>query len=251
LFKNTRAVAIATALTAAGLFSAGHPAAAAAAYYNACAVGSNNEHEYLDRTTSAYLVEAVADVSYLRVPHACTGSGGRSWVLPINLQGGSLSRCAAQVGWGSLSEAIPPKFYLTPNDNSCSLYTPTSWPAPILGHTYHFHVNADACNGTGHWLYSVTDGPSTYTYCGVRQTIFPAELWSGFEVWNSADQMGGPGINQTTSDIAFRISSSGSFTYLTSSTVYKSLGTPKTYWVTVGSIDPDGHALISSQTTNH
>lgn len=254
MFKNVRTMAIAIALSAAALFSAAGTAAALS-YYTSCFGFENPEHEYLVKdTVSGQISAASAATANLRSVHACTwtlGQPGRSYVFPLNLEGGGAGRIIAQVGWGNLSEGSGLHWYLTPNDNSSNVFTPSSWPAPVAGHSYTFNMTADICNGTGHWFYSVRDVTisATYTYCGIRQASWPTKIWTGCEVDNDGDQMGGAGVDAVIDNIQYK--NGASWVYITTTTVNKNIGSTNPYWVTTANHDPDGHSRIYCHTNAH
>ena len=99
----------------------------------------------------------------------------------------------------------------------------------------------------------MTDNASgnSYTFCGGGVIgKLPTEIWAGFEVYKSADQLGGAGSGQAirVQDIAFR--NGGSYTYLTNTTIFTCCGSDTNYWdfysSTVG-----GHAALTAYTLNH
>lgn len=255
MFKTLRATLIALALAASGALATASPTFAA--YYYQCIKDNNNQHATLDKlNVTAGIVEGVADVTYERSTHACTdslNSWGQSYVFPVNLQGGA-GRAVAQVGWGSTSLHQTPAFFVSPNDSSSAVIIP-SWPAPIVGHSYHFRILNATCAGASNWVYSVTDNniPATYTYCASKAASLPTEMWSGFEVSDSNDQMGAAATPaQNIYDMGWR--SSSTFSYFSTTTI--TLGccnSPimKSYWKVSASIDPDGHSIISGYTINH
>jgi len=232
---------------------------ALAAYYNTCSSGAtDNQHSYLDKT-SISVHYAVAEVPNLKLVHTCSGSpGGSSWVLPINIQGNGMFM---QVGYGQVGTggSATNHWYWTNNDRSGGQLSAISWPDPVAGHDYYFKVydnNSSRCLAGGFWvfeLYDLTTGWNSYGCASRYSGLGGTELWSGFEVWNSNDQMGGAGSAQYITDIGYS-PTGATYTYFTSTTVYQGCCVPyawHSYWHSAANLDAYNHARIYAYTGNH
>src|SRR5262249_44986274 len=105
------------------------------------------------------------------------------------------------------------------------------------------------------WLYQMYDdtlGTGPYKKCGTRSVGSGTNVWSGFEVRDSNDQMGGAGIDASMNRMSFKYD--GNWLNLSDTTVYTGVGDPsgwtQTYWVTTSSLN-FGFALIKSHTNAH
>jgi hypothetical protein len=215
-------------------------------------VGVNNEHEYIEVNTSN-IVAGWATLTYYPLK-ACTPINGLSSVsmaFPVSLQN---PVCGAQVGVGSWNTAN--YFIWTPVDNCVvEAITDGSWPTPVSGHIYTFGIDIEfnACPGPK-WRYTMHDytaGGPTYFKCGSRSVGSVTRLWSGFEVYDDGDQMGGSSNSVFMQDIIY--TNTVSSYYLTSTTVIKNVGDPRgiarSYWHTTAQTI-SGHARIYSYTSN-
>lgn len=249
MFRKLRVALLAAALaiSSLGTFGAGQ---AFAAYYVTCTNDNNNEHEYLAIDTTG-VTAGYAQVT-LRFTHSCTGSNvGSSMVFPISLQG---PVCGAQLGWGTIGSGAT-NYWLYSHTDNCVVSNDTGWPAPVSGHRYELEIaaNTGGCSG---WLYSMADlttGSTTYTKCGTRNASSVTTMWSGFESYDSGDQLGGPGLAIIIDHIKY--AKSGTWYYFGNTLVHKNVGTPsgwtKSYWHTTASLDGSGHSLIQSYTSSH
>jgi hypothetical protein len=228
---------------------------ALAVYVDLCAAPADNQHATLDKPNITNgVLDAVADIVYLRTTRACIGNAsvvGQSYVWPISLQDGSCE----QLGWG-MTNWVSTRWYLTTSDTSgCVVSAPGSFPNPVVGHSYHLRIYATTCLGSPGWMYQVTDNTAggSYAYCGSRNGTKPGHLWSGFEVWNINDQMGGAGVSQYIHDIGYSSTVGGAKTYLTTTTVSKGCCNAvwMPYWHASAQLDPDGHSIIGAYTADH
>ncbi len=217
-----------------------------AAYYKPC-TEFNNEHEYVQKSTSN-IKGARALSLYLHNTHTC-GSAGGSFMFPANIQGPGM--CAAQLGWGALGNQSGNSWYYTHTDADCVVYNDTGWPAPVDGHLYRvsIYIDTGVCGG---WTYEMKDltAGGTNQKCGTRNVASGNLMWSGAEVYDDGDQMGGAGTNIDITGIQYRAGST--WNYFTTSTVVKNVGGhTHSWWVTTAELDGGGHTILHSRTLNH
>lgn len=215
--------------------------------------GVNNEHEYLE-LNSGSITGGYATVKYYPVK-ACTpinGLSSVSLVFPVTLQN---PVCGAQIGYGAWYTT---NYWLYTPVDDCVVEAITDWPAPISGHTYILGVTIDysLCDGPK-WTYTMHDftaGGGTYLKCGSRSVASVQKIWSGFEVYDNGDQMGGSSNSVMIQDITFQLNNA-SWYYITNTNVIKNVGSgpytgaTRSYWHTTAQ-SISGHARLYSYTDN-
>jgi hypothetical protein len=249
-------VALSLLLAVSGLGIAG-TSTALAAYTKACSgtnVPGSTYRSFLDQL-GITTIDAVASVPYLRDTGICTGTNGQSWDLPVNLQeSGNSGLCAVQVGWGRATGDTGLHWYKTQRDDNCALSETTTWPAPVVGHSYTLRIAQRQCGEPPlDWEYDMTDITTgvLHTWCGSRYSTGSAnEIWSGYEVHDDSDQLGGAGTAQTIASIGHASCVGCSYTYLTNTTLHV-IGTTESYWHTSTGHDPDGDSKIMGYTSSH
>lgn len=244
--------ALLTALIGAALLLALAAAPVVASSYTySCDAGANNEHEYLTKDPSgSEFIYGRAQVDYLRDVDTC-GAGGSSFVLPVNLDGGML----AQFGYGRIGNGSL-LWLWTANVHSSPLGVLSEFPAsfsPTVGHRYIFHIAYRWEEGT--WKFTVQDvdtGGSASAYDYTTTYVSSDFMWSGFEVWDDGDQMGGAGNNVYITNIGYTLDGGSGTSYFGSAddALYKLFGDEKWYWSTYADTT-SGRAWVRSNTALH
>ena len=172
-------------------------AVAAASPYGTCLLAQNNEHEFVNQ--NSFNLRAGSATTTIVQLHTCTTAPSHqpSFVLPVNLQGPGFY--TAQIGYDAQSGGTM-HFVYTPLDTNGDMQPFPGAPSPVIGRSYTFGIYDSAffagCSGTK-WIYTLDDNATgkRWTACGTRSAPNAESMWSGFEVYDSNDQMGG---NSTT-----------------------------------------------------
>jgi hypothetical protein len=249
IVARLRALLLAAVLVALALPSV-NPGVALAAYYGACGA-ANNYHATVYRSGINYIRDLTATVAYLRSPHACTGGSATSFVWPLSTQDGSCE----QLGWGAVSGGGVSWYYTKYDNNGCVVYSGGTFPTLRVGDSYSFRIyyTSNSLCGLGtSWAYVITDTSNSTSghECGTFSNL-SSYLWSGFETYDSNDQLGAAAVKQTLASIGWSTASGGTYTYITQSAISPCCGTKETYWSVGVTLDPDGHSQPWGYTIYH
>jgi hypothetical protein len=227
----------------------------AAAFYYTCGA-PNNFHAFVYHSgVSAGIKDYASETFVLDSPHPCTGGTTEtSFIWPISSQTGSCE----QLGWGWATGGSL-RWYYTKFDNSGCVVTATTaiFPAITVGHDYHFRIyltSNSTCGLGTQWAYEITDTTTGGhgTQCGSFSAL-ASEMWDGFEVGTSQDQMGGAGSGNkaTIGASCWATAVGGTYTCIQEVGWTPCCGTDQTFWVEGNTHDIDGNAQMSAYTTSH
>ena len=235
------------------------PSQALAAFTKPCYSGVNNFHAYIDKTHSGLEINYMrAEVVYLRDPKTCTPNGngtGSSFVLPVNIQGSGANPSAfVQLGFGRINGG-PLGWVYTANEASGGVLvyaTSSQASPPVVGHKYRFEVfyAGDVINK---WAYEVTDlgGSGGGAWYGDTSSLdWGYKVWSGFEVYDSGDQLGGDGIWSTVNNIGYQVRGSNTTNYLHDRPIITCCGTEQIQWDYYTTDDANGRSFVRALTAN-
>jgi hypothetical protein len=217
----------------------------------------NNWHAYLATHPTGQIDYMRAQIDYLRDVAVCTGDNiGKSWVLPVNIQG---SDVLVQFGYGrsATTSGGALRWFYTPDASSSPLgimTVPAALPNPVVGHRYVLYIAFRSGEGN-RWKFTLDDvttgGRYSFYATAGNHVESGNEAWSGFEVYNTNDQLGGATDNTYITNIGF----SGpniDFMYFNSylAHVHECCGTDQPYWYS-SSDAPSGRAWIRAHTNDH
>jgi hypothetical protein len=234
----------------------------AAVYYDDCSDPYNNYHAYLFKEGIPYRIDYMrATIEVTRTIFPCQGNlftaQGKSMVLPVNIEPGALGSDGAFVQLGYLATTMDRsiRWVYTKSETSGGVVVkaPSHVPDPVPGRSYTLWAYYDA--GADKWRYIVYDNylDQEYSWYGDTATRTAGmRMWSGFEVYNNHDTLGGANYTVKLTNIGYQIAGSGSTEWWGSANddVNQCCGTRRSYW-NYSSGTTNGRAWMSAYTENH
>lgn len=181
-----------------------------------------------------------------------------SLVLPVNIQNPGTPFLIAQIGYGRIGSSGR-VFLWTEDVTSSPAGTMTVFPnaeTPQVGHTYLFYIAYRSADDA--WKFTIQDVDDNQSWSNFSDTettqVHGNELWAGFEVYDSNDQMGGAGANIYHSNIGYIKVGESTIGYLTTTadqhTTKPGQSGHQSYWSTYADTS-GGRSRIRSNTVDH
>jgi hypothetical protein len=227
---------------------------AEAFFYKNCILPQDNYHAFQWWQGGSQYDKFTAEIVYTRPTHTCApfDGSGASLVLPVNLQQSTSGDGSAfvQLGYGRLSISDTADSFVwtgTPDVTGGTLIEAAWAETPAVGHGYELTAEYMPA---GFWRYTVhdlTDGSFNYGSGVYTTRSYGKYLWSGFEVENANDQLGGAGIYITINNMRFQVKGENLDRWLQQD-FFASTGTRYSYWTVAHGTDGNGRAYVRART---